>query len=243
MPAIVAHRGASATHPENTRAAFDAALAAGADGIELDVQLSRDGVPVVYHDRTLTRAGGGRRYVSSATADEIAALATGGEPVPTLRDVLVRYSPRTRLLVELKVHRRDRDAGRISRLAEAVARELDAAGCAARVFALSFDLDTLVLLGELSPATATFLNRGRPRPRRRALERCLAPVAGLSVDVRIVSPELVATAHAAGKPVLVWTCNHRPAVGAALASGADGILSDRPQWLRRTVAELSGKLG
>ena len=56
-PWIVAHRGAGREAPENTRAAFDAALAHGVAGLEFDVQLSRDGVPVIYHDRTLARIG------------------------------------------------------------------------------------------------------------------------------------------------------------------------------------------
>ena len=60
-PFSIAHRGASSTHPENTRASFDEALRAPIDGIEFDVQPSRDGVPVLYHDRTLRKLGGGGR--------------------------------------------------------------------------------------------------------------------------------------------------------------------------------------
>ena len=76
-PRVIAHRGASATHPENTLAAFDAALAEGCDGLELDLQLSRDGVPVVYHDRTLRKAGGGARAVHQADWVEITRLDAG----------------------------------------------------------------------------------------------------------------------------------------------------------------------
>ena len=108
---MIAHRGASATHPENTLAAFDAALAEGCNGLELDLQLSRDGVPVVYHDRTLRKVGGGTRAVHQAEWVEIARLDAGGwldrryagERVASLDHVLERYARRTRLLLHLKV--------------------------------------------------------------------------------------------------------------------------------------------
>ena len=96
-PLVFAHRGGSKIGPENTIAAFDRGLAAGADGLELDVHLSRDGVVVVHHDRLLdrtTRASGPSRAArppSSLVLD-----------VPTLRDVLARY-PGTRIIIELKV--------------------------------------------------------------------------------------------------------------------------------------------
>src|SRR6201999_3863999 len=73
-PLIIAHRGASAVAPENTIAAFEAAIAAGADGIEFDVRLSREGVPVVIHDQTLQRTHGIRRRVGDMTLNELTKL-------------------------------------------------------------------------------------------------------------------------------------------------------------------------
>src|SRR5215216_1412155 len=70
-PLIIAHRGASAVAPENTLAAFEAAIAAGADGIEFDVRLSRDGVPVVIHDDTLYRTAGVRGRVADMSVDQL----------------------------------------------------------------------------------------------------------------------------------------------------------------------------
>jgi glycerophosphoryl diester phosphodiesterase len=71
QPLIIAHRGASAVAPENTIAAFEAAIAAGADGIEFDVRLASDGVPVVIHDDTLFRTHGVRRRVADMPCDEL----------------------------------------------------------------------------------------------------------------------------------------------------------------------------
>src|ERR1700730_17831967 len=71
-PLVFAHRGGSALGPENTRAAFDHGLAAGADGLELDVHLSRDGLVVVHHDRALERPTDLRGPIAGRTADELA---------------------------------------------------------------------------------------------------------------------------------------------------------------------------
>src|SRR5687768_7858598 len=97
MPQVYAHRGGAALRPENTIAAFDHGLACGADGLEFDVHLSRDGVVVVHHDETLERTTKGRGRIADATAADLAALR-----VPTLTEVLERF-PVIPLIVELKV--------------------------------------------------------------------------------------------------------------------------------------------
>src|SRR5665213_1201528 len=97
-PLVFAHRGGSALAPENTITAFDNGLAHGADGLELDVRLSRDGIAVVHHDPTLERTTTLTGPLDRLTADE---LAKGN--VPTLDRVLERYRD-ARLIVELKVN-------------------------------------------------------------------------------------------------------------------------------------------
>src|SRR5688500_14533027 len=74
---VYAHRGGAALAPENTIAAFDNGLALGADGLELDVRMARDGVPVVHHDAVLERTTDGRGPVSALTAEELARLDAG----------------------------------------------------------------------------------------------------------------------------------------------------------------------
>src|SRR5689334_25293833 len=95
-PLVFAHRGGGALAPENTLAAFDNGLALGADGLELDVQLSKDGVVVVHHDLTLDRTTPLSGAVAARTARELAAAS-----VPALADVLARYRE-ARIIVELK---------------------------------------------------------------------------------------------------------------------------------------------
>src|SRR4029079_11204671 len=106
-PQVFARRGGAALRPENTLLAFDHGLALGADGLELDVHLSRDGVVVVHHDTTLERTTNGTGPIAARTADELAALDAGFRAdgfrgraggVPRLAKVLPRY-PGVPLLV------------------------------------------------------------------------------------------------------------------------------------------------
>jgi len=100
-PLVFAHRGGAKIGPENTIDAFDRGLSAGADGLEFDVRLSRDGEVVVMHDATVDRTTPARGPVSKYTADELAEL-----KVPRLRDVLDRYRD-PGLIIELKERSED----------------------------------------------------------------------------------------------------------------------------------------
>src|SRR5688572_33314492 len=110
MPLIIADRGASADAPEHTIAAFELALEQGADGIELDVHLTRDGQPVVIHDFTLERTTDGAGAVAARTTREIKRLDAGawreprfeGQRVQTLQEVLERFRNRTRFWIEIR---------------------------------------------------------------------------------------------------------------------------------------------
>jgi glycerophosphoryl diester phosphodiesterase len=109
-PLILAHRGASRIAPENTLVAFCLALEQGADGLELDVQLSRDGVPVVFHDSELSRTTDGRGRISEKTLAELRTLDAGkwfdprfaGERIPTLEEVFEAFGDRALYNIELK---------------------------------------------------------------------------------------------------------------------------------------------
>nr|WP_054637803.1 glycerophosphodiester phosphodiesterase family protein [Thalassobacillus sp. C254] len=114
MTNIFAHRGASITHPENTMTAFQAAVDAGAEGIELDVQLTKDEEVVVIHDNTVNRTTDGFGAVHELTAKEISKLDAGswrdasfrGEKVPLLKDVLEWLTDKDILInIELKKHK------------------------------------------------------------------------------------------------------------------------------------------
>jgi glycerophosphoryl diester phosphodiesterase len=103
-PLIIGHRGASADAPENTLAAFGLAAEQGADGIELDVQLSADGWPVVMHDTRLERTTNGAGPLSRLTVAELQELDAGqGQPVPTLDDLFEMLGRQLLYNIEIKV--------------------------------------------------------------------------------------------------------------------------------------------
>lgn len=239
-PWVVAHRGASAELPENTLAAFDRAIADGCDAIELDVQLSRDGVPVVFHDWTLDRAGLRGRRPDQLDVAELQSLDAGdGQRIPALRVVLERYRGRVSLLLELKTHERTRAAGGHRALAAAVRAAVRAGGLEDEVLLLSFDEETLAAAVGTAPRPRAVLNLSAPRRPTASFRRQVERWHALSFDVRTLTPAAAAAVRELGKPVLTWTCNTPRRVRRALDCGADAIMSDRPDWLGRYLSAVS----
>jgi glycerophosphoryl diester phosphodiesterase len=220
---VFAHRGGSALAPENTLAAFDNGMALGADGLELDVHLSRDGVVVVHHDKTLDRT---TTLSGPIAARDVSELAQVG--VPTLADVLARY-PNVPIVIELKVNSVAMAAGVIDvvRRARAVPR----------VCLGSFGRRVLRAARALQPAIATSATHEEVRW---ALYRswCRWPVmrvawGGYQVPefagrTRVVSKRFVDDAHEAGLGVQVWTVNTEDDARRLLAWGVDALITDRP---------------
>jgi glycerophosphoryl diester phosphodiesterase len=220
---VFAHRGGSALAPENTMAAFDNGLAHGADGLELDVHLSRDGGVVVHHDRTLDRTTHLRGPIADRTTGELRTAA-----VPTLAEVLARYRD-VRVIVELKVNSED-----LARVAVDVVRQANAVD---RVCFGSFGRRVLQSVRAIEPAIATSAAREEVRW---ALyrSRCRWPVmrvayGGYQVPelagrTRVVSERFVRDAHRADLAVQVWTVDTVEAARRLLAWGVDALITDRP---------------
>lgn len=240
--------------PENTLAAFDLGMAAGADGIELDVHLSADGVPVVHHDKTLERTTDGSGPVAARTAADLArvdaachfavagrfAFRGQGIGIPSLREVLHRYR-NARVIVEMKV---DDPA-----LGQAVAREVRAADAIDRVCAASYGALAVRAVRAAEPALATSATRSEVQ---RALRRTWIRWPARRVDyhgyqipelagrLRIVSPRFVRYAHEGNLKVQVWTVDVEPDMRRLLGWGVDALISNRPdlavrirdEWMR-----------
>jgi len=233
-PLVFAHRGGAALAPENTIEAFDNGIALGADGIELDVRLSRDRIPVVHHDGTLERTTPLRGPVAARDADEL-----GRARVPTLASVLERYRD-VRIIMELKGHDLDLAAAALDAVRRAHAVD--------RVCIGSFGLRVVRAVRRLEPAVATSAAREEVRW---ALYRswCRWPVsraayAGYQVPewsgaTRIVSAQFVADAHAAGLGVQVWTVDTEDVARRLLGFGVDALITDRPDRIVPIVREES----
>jgi glycerophosphoryl diester phosphodiesterase len=236
-PVVYAHRGGAGLAPENTLVAFEVGLATGADGIELDVRLSRDGVAVVMHDPTLDRTTDASGAVDARTAGELAGLDAGcrferggafpfrgqGIGVPSLREVLQRYRE-TPLIVELK--------SSDPRLAGAVVDDIRTAGAMGRVTVGSFQKGALDAVRALEPSIRTGADtddvrsgldglRGRP-----VFDAFQVPE--VFAGLRVVTPEFIARAHDAGVTVVVWTVNHEDDMRRLLDWGVDGLITDWP---------------
>lgn len=232
-PLVFAHRGGGALAPENTIAAFDNGLALGADGLELDVRLSRDGVVVVHHDRLLDRTTTLRGPIAQRDADELRRAA-----VPALAEVLARYRDQ-RIIVELKVNSVALAAATIDAVRRADAVE--------RVCLGSFGLRVLRAARAIEPAIATsgareevrwalYRSWCRWRVTRTAYSGYQIPE--LSGSTRVVSPRFVEYAHDAGLGVQVWTVDTEEAARRLLGWGVDALISDRPDVVVPIVAKL-----
>lgn len=247
---MVAHRGASAGAPENTLAAFGLARGHGADGIEFDVRLAADGVPVVVHDETLLRTAALDRAVNSLTSAELARLDAGswfnrrfpararpefaGEGVPTLATVLDLFGPRFRVLhVELKC-----PAGGCRALVEAAVSVLRSREeVARRAVVKSFDLKAVGEVKLLAPRlrTAALFGRNLTRPPI-ATRQMLALALDCGADVlgphrSLVTRRRVEAARDAGLPVIVWTVDHPAWAGRAREWGLRALVTNRPAQL------------
>ncbi|MDZ4674752.1 MAG: glycerophosphodiester phosphodiesterase family protein [Gemmatimonadota bacterium] len=231
---VIAHRGASGLRPENTLTAFALALELGADGIELDVRISRDGVPVVHHDPDLTRTTGRAGLVRELTAGELAAADAGdGEGIPALATVL-EATGNLPLLIELK----EVAAGR------PVLEVLRHCGAASRVAVASFLPAALhpfrgegVPLGATRPDIigATLAAAVRWRPRRVPWQFYAVPDRYRDV-VTVPTARFVARAHRQGCPVHVWTVDDPERAAALWRIGVSGIITNRPDLIRPSRA-------
>lgn len=236
-PQVFAHRGGAALRPENTLLAFDHGMALGADGLELDVHLSRDGVVVVHHDPTVDRTTNGHGRIDALTAADLAHLdagyhfegfraAAGG--VPTLQAVLERY-PAALLIIELKVNDPVLAHRTIDLVRAAGALDRVAVGSfGTRVLRAARAYEPRILTGASREETRLALYRSWIRWRVRRPANDAFQVPETSGSTRVVSPRFVEYAHKAGVAVQVWTVNDPADMRRLLDWGVDGLISDRP---------------
>ena len=226
---LIAHRGASGTHPENTMLAFEQGLSLGADAIELDVRLTADGVLVVIHDRDLDRTTDGSGPVGSFTAEQLGQFDAGsGERIPSLDSVLARF-PSTPLILELKE----------TQVARPVMELLRRHGAAQRVLVGSFEP------GALAPFDVPGFYRAASRrettafwlgsrlgwaPRGRSYQAFTVPVQHGKVTV--VDEPFTRWAMRRAKPVHVWTVDYKTEAQRLRTMGVQGIITNFPERMR-----------
>jgi glycerophosphoryl diester phosphodiesterase len=232
---ITAHRGDSSRAPENTLAAVRSAIEAGADYAEIDVQLTADDAVVLAHDDDCKRIAGDRRRVRDMTLEEVRTVDAGswfgpafaGEPVPTLEEVIALAGDRIRLNIELKVG--DDHLELAERVLDIVART---------------DFESRCIITSLSSDALREIRRMRPDARiglivAKAIgDPAKSDVDLLSVQTRLVTDSLMASARNRERPVHVWTVNDPDVMVRLLDLGVTNVITDYPLALRERLREV-----
>lgn len=238
LPAVVAHRGASVDHPENTLEAFEAAIEVGADAIELDVRLSVDGVAVVMHDADVARTTDGRGLVHEMTFPQVKRLNiyVSGRPdsgVPSLAEALDLLSGRAGVDLEIKnIPGQPGYEAEGESVVEATVRELERTGFRGPVIVSSFNPGSIGWCRRIAPTIPTGLLSVEPLPAADAI--ALAREAGHGwafPSVRSLSeagPGLVRRAHGSGMRVGTWTVDDEPTLERLLSWGVDAVATNDP---------------
>ena len=222
----VGHRGACGHAPENTLLSMRKAMEFGVHGFEFDVQMSKDGDPVIIHDETLERTTNGTGNVADYTAKELQQFDAGqGEKIPTLRNVFDMVDKRCRLFVELKAERSALP------VADLITHYVKHQGWTYEQFYVcSFDHFQIAAVRAANPDIHTC-----------ALMVCVpislaamadeAGAGSLNPCIHHISQALVDDAHKRKLKVFTWTANTPQSIAKAKALGVDGIISDFPDRL------------
>jgi glycerophosphoryl diester phosphodiesterase len=256
-PLVFAHRGGADALPEHTLGAYLRALEEGADGLECDVRLTRDGHLVCVHDRRLNRTSNGRGPVSTKTLAELDALDFGswhpaypGETEPVLSRLLtldrlleaVRDSGRdVRLLIETK--HPSRYGAEVERKLVETLRRYGLADAKpddpVQVTVMSFAALALRRIRVQAPTLSTvYLLEILPPGVGRGKLPFGARIAGPGVGLVRARPALLPTIRAAGRQVYVWTVNDAADLDLVLEHQVDGVITDRPKFVLDRLARM-----
>ncbi len=232
-PLVIAHRGNSKFAPENTLAAFRGAADLGADGVEMDLRLTRDGRLVLMHDQTVERTTNGTGCVAELCAEDVARLDAGawkgpefaGEPVPSFENAAHALRGEITLYAEVKTG---------SPGAE-IARVVSETGIAGQLVLLSWGKHpetTANLMEHLPGVPVLELGKAPERAGQGFFEaKVAAGLRGLDYSFETLTPDFVRAAQEAGLQMFAWTVNEPDELRAAIDMGLDGITTDDPALL------------
>jgi glycerophosphoryl diester phosphodiesterase len=251
-PLVIAHRGASAYAPENTLAAFKLAFDMGADGIELDVELTKDGVPVVFHRGDLDHFDQnhnthGRGSLLNLTLAEVKQLDAGawfnarfrGEKIPTLEEVLSSVGSRGLIMIEIKW---TAVALRNAKLERATAKVIAQASNTRNLIVSSFHPMALYRMRQLAPRmprALTYQTEIIPVLLNGFWFRTLVHPRALHYECRMLDEKRATWARSKKYELVAWHTEEPEEMHRLIALGVDGIMSNAPDILRRVVDESS----
>ncbi len=230
---ITAHRGSSVTAPENTIPAIEKAMEEMADSVEIDVQMTSDGVIVLGHDASLKRVAGVNRSIASMTFAQLEQLDVGswfsksyeGTRIPALSEVLELCSQKIGLNIEIKY------VGKNSELPEKTAEMIKAYGMENQCVVTSTNLPYLRRVKAVLPEVRTGYIISAAYGNFYSSE----DIDFISIRSGFVTSALMQNAHEQGKAVYAWTVNSKSELERLTLLGVDGIITDRPVLAREIV--------
>ncbi|GGE76685.1 glycerophosphodiester phosphodiesterase [Priestia taiwanensis] len=231
-PLIFAHRGVKSTHPENTMIAFKEAVNVGADGIELDVQLSKDGEIIVIHDETLDRTTTGKGAVQDYTLEELKQIDAGekfntvfkGETIPTLREVF-EWATTNKLLLNVELKN---DVIHYNELEEKVIALIEEFELHSRIILSSFNHQSIAKLSTLAPELEhALLYEEKENEIVQNIHQNRAN--GFHPNFKWLTEEMIKEVQQAGFIVRPYTVNNMADVQRMIDYGVDVIITDYPQ--------------
>ncbi len=248
LPLVIAHRGDSSAAPENTLSAFSSALSSGADGVELDVRLTRDEQLIVFHDRLLNRTSNGKGLVSHATLDQVRSLDAGswfgpafrGERAPTLDEVFELLPGDYLINVEMKVI-----VSSMKCIAHRVADTIRRHARWASTLVASFNPVALYQLRLLEPRISRgyIWSKRHPFPISRRWLSPLAQAQWYDPANDTYSTKLHAKFRDRGRRVLAWDLDFKRDMEAMAEARLEAVVTDRLAETVRQKRELAGRLG
>ena len=247
QPLIYAHRGANKEATENTRSAFDKALEYPIDGIETDIQLSRDEVAVLWHDRFLGKIGLPGKRIDDFDHAQLQAMNFAAhfsararpEGIMSLQEFLDAYRKRCRLLLEIKMHESEPASRREIKVRQTLQRVGRLKDVSAWVS--SFDLASLLYAHDCAPEFPLIYNFERNQTIKAAQQVLAAQpfLRGLCLPIATLDDAMVALLRDHHKCIAVYTCNTEAEISKALKLEVDILISDVP----KKALQMRDKLG
>ncbi len=247
---VIAHRGARAYYPENTMAAFRAAIDFDAEMLELDVQLSKDNIPVIFHDTKLDKKTNGSGFVSDYTLEQLQELDAGswfdekfkGEKIPTLVELLEYARGRISVNIEIKTEAVKDVAlyNSENSVEKQVVALIKALGMKSSVMVSSFDYRAVKRIKELDPEIYTALLYEKEQSNGLNPKELvdLYHVDAFNCSGRELNRKWLDILNHNEIPFFVYTINEATQMKKVIEAGAKGIFSDKPDLLKQVSDEM-----